>query len=552
MRILRLVFITVGVVLAAVLFAPQSYAQDITQLEQDTVNNYPTHVIFQMALVSDERITHARFYLQHGDSPAEEVVAYPIATHEAGQRIILTATWAPDNAPTDGMRVSTWWELTFEDNRQRIVGRQDGLLLEAPTPFTAFAYAETSFQTHFPEGITSQLEVTPQDRITEVRFFVTIDGVSLFTQDIEIPRHMGGDTITLTANWDGISIGGQPFPPFLHLQTWWRLTDETGNAEDTPVTRRIYADTGGRSWLSLAGDHVTVYTYNQPGSFQSELLQAADEAMQQLSASYGYDLPYRPVVIIYNSAQDADTDLSAPLWEPFGTHTNGRAYPGSNAVVVLAMDSANTTRVIKHELAHLFQFQLGEAYFYAPLWWIEGDAHAYEPSAQRSLIDVQNLIEQRPMPQLISWQVNPTIVDDRITVMKVGASFVMFLKSQFGLAAYADFYANWYVGADFYQAFEMTYGASLPELDVLWRSWLLDGESRLGYVNVNLLNVRTEPTTDAFIVNQLPTNTLISPLGRTDDEAWLFVRTLDGREGWVSSEYVIYNGSVNRLPVQSP
>ena len=67
--------------------------------------------------------------------------------------------------------------------------------------------------------------------------------------------------------------------------------------------------------------------------------------------------------------------------------------------------------------------------------------------------------------------------------------------------------------------------------------------------NVPTLRLRAEPGTAGEIVAELKANTLLNALGRTADNTWLQVVTLDNQAGWVSAAYVVVSGDLELLEV---
>ncbi len=67
---------------------------------------------------------------------------------------------------------------------------------------------------------------------------------------------------------------------------------------------------------------------------------------------------------------------------------------------------------------------------------------------------------------------------------------------------------------------------------------LLEGEPVVGSVtSTGNLNLRDQPSTDGAVIASLPSGASVVVLGRSDDGAWLRVRTPRG-DGWLSAQYV--------------
>ena len=317
-----------------------------------------------------------------------------------------------------------------------------------------------------------------------------------------------------------------------------------------------------------------MYTYSQGGDFAGLAVALGDEAVVRLQAAYGFALPYRPALVFYNSAADGDSDLASNNGAPFGAFVVGRAYPGTSGVVMLARyDRAYIQRTVTHEVAHLFQYQLGPKVFDAPHWWIEGDAKAQESTAsvQRALSHARGVALAGGLPDLTTWDSRYAATEaDLDNALLLGASFVHFLEQTYGPQSHANFYANWRSSGDFYAAFDLTYGSSLAALDGAWRAWLVGNESvvasapveevpavppvllapipeGMARVNAYWLNMRTGPSLDHEVLHLLSIGQLFLPLGRNESGEWLLIELPDGSQGWLASEFVDYDGSFDNL-----
>lgn len=433
------------------------------------------------------------------------------------------------------------------------------LLLILPTTVTAqnrvtaFVYAEVGFTSQFPEGVISTLEVTHELRLQEALFFMTMDEVVIYDSQVTVPSHQPGEKLTLVGAWNGVSVTGEIAPPWTKIKTWWHLTDEAGNSVITQPMLHLYNVHGSRSWVKMETQAVSLYAYDQPSSFLYLAAQIADEAMLSLNHSYGFTLPYRPAVVFYNSAAEGDADLSPFTHSAFGKYFGGRAYPGTGGVVVLAKIN-EIQQIIPHELAHLFQFQLGGQFFDAPHWWREGDAKLHEPAETLSadLSRARELAQDGHLPDLTLWNELPPDKRHLEDMMKLGMSFLYFLQEQFGEASHAGFYANWRQNRDFLGTFVITYGFTLPELEAQWKGWLLGISPGQAQVTSSSLNVRSGPGMDFEIIAQLDQHDLVTPVGRDAHGTWLIVKLGNGQVGWISQQYVIYAGLTLQLSPQLP
>jgi hypothetical protein len=437
-------------------------------------------------------------------------------------------------------------------------------------------YQTSIFQSDFPRGALVSLEVIPSSPLVLARLYLTLDSVAVYSADALIPPHEAGQALRLEARWNGLTLTRDPSPPWMSLQFWWVLTDAAGNTLTTPPQQALYSDLARRAWLSTEGLLVTVYHYNFNPQWAAYAQEIGDAAMQRLQAAYGYSLPYRPALVFYGSAGEGDADLAGGLNPPFGSFVVGRAYPGTSGVVMLArQDYPYLERTITHELAHLFQYQLGLNLFAAPHWWIEGDAKAIEPPAsqERSLAYAQQAALAGNLPDLSTWDSRNYGNEQGLDhALQLGASFVMYLRAIYGQGSIAAFYQAWRGGGDFAGAFPQSFGASLAQLSQGWAGWLLNGQGLIassqdfptagppapilpqippgmGRVNAYWLNFRTAPDTEAEVLALLSIGQLFLPIGRDESAEWLLVELSDGTQGWLFGEYVDYDGQVEDLVV---
>lgn len=70
-------------------------------------------------------------------------------------------------------------------------------------------------------------------------------------------------------------------------------------------------------------------------------------------------------------------------------------------------------------------------------------------------------------------------------------------------------------------------------------------------VSTGRLNMRTGPGIGYTIIMTLTQGDDLEMLGRTGDQSWLYVRWVDGTEGWVSSGYVSSMSTYGGLPVMA-
>ena len=71
----------------------------------------------------------------------------------------------------------------------------------------------------------------------------------------------------------------------------------------------------------------------------------------------------------------------------------------------------------------------------------------------------------------------------------------------------------------------------------------------VGYVNVDLMNVRSGPGAEYQVITQIAKGTLVVIIGTNLDRTWWEARLPDGTVGWVFGEYIDESGCVECVPV---
>lgn len=70
-----------------------------------------------------------------------------------------------------------------------------------------------------------------------------------------------------------------------------------------------------------------------------------------------------------------------------------------------------------------------------------------------------------------------------------------------------------------------------------------------GTVSADILNLRAGPSLDEMKIGRLSAGTKLELLGRNEGGDWLWIRTEDGRKGWVAAEFVQTEADLKALPL---
>lgn len=78
---------------------------------------------------------------------------------------------------------------------------------------------------------------------------------------------------------------------------------------------------------------------------------------------------------------------------------------------------------------------------------------------------------------------------------------------------------------------------------------LPEGVTGVTVPTANGVNVRTEPNTDADVIDTVPLNAALPAVGRSEDALWIMVELPDGSRGWLFRAAIIPNAVLDDLPV---
>ena len=225
-------------------------------------------------------------------------------------------------------------------------------------------------QTNFPSSITFSLEAEDQVNITNISIECQVNRSSIVpelcrsTVSFESSQH-----ITVDWTWDMQDTGG--VPPGAEIEYRWLIEDASGNAYTSPYSTVRYDDLR-YEWQSIASGQITLWWYEGDSSFAQQLIDAANGAVNRLTAEFNVSLGQPVNFYIYANASDLQSSLVNPdIW------TGGQAFPDYGAIMI-GIDVDNLDwgkRTVAHELGHLVVGQLVYGPFgWLPTWLSEGIA----------------------------------------------------------------------------------------------------------------------------------------------------------------------------------
>jgi len=225
-------------------------------------------------------------------------------------------------------------------------------------------------QTDFPQSITFSLEARASTDITDVDIECQVVRRSLVSVSCRSDVAFDADEhVMVSWTWDMQDTGG--LPPGTEIEYRWLIEDASGNTYISPYVNVRYDDLR-YNWRCVMSDNITLWWYEGDSSFAQQLIDAADDAANRLTAEFEVFLEQPVNFYIYADAWDLQSSLVNPdIW------TGGQAFPDYGAVMIgIEVDDLDWgKRTVAHELGHLVVGQLVYGPFgWLPTWLSEGIA----------------------------------------------------------------------------------------------------------------------------------------------------------------------------------
>lgn len=258
-------------------------------------------------------------------------------------------------------------------------------------------------------------------------------------------------------------------PPWIEINYRFRASDSAGNLLETTEVAAEYADKT-RKWLRRENDDIIVLMFGARESLADDLFTSAAQAYVVLEKAFGYELDYKPYVVVMPDQTSFQEWQEYP--DPYlaGQTLSARGY----TIQTLQWGEDDLIdATVPHELAHIFQGFIAEARD-IPAWFTEGNASFFEPIPQYDY-------EQRVRDVATSADI-PTLQSDISTeypgpdgrnrwVYDVGFSFMNYWISAYGWESHQIFWQA-QTTQDFQTAMELATGVSFTELENEWRAYI--------------------------------------------------------------------------------
>jgi len=226
-------------------------------------------------------------------------------------------------------------------------------------------------------------------------------------------------------------------------------------------------------WQVLTTDHFRIYFYPEETWLAEVAAHAAEESYDDLRVKFRHHIFSKVPIIVYSAGNYFTQTNTTPGMLPEGVAGFTEFYKGR---VVLPFNGsyADFTRVLKHELVHVFTFSKLDYVMRThhrmdvvppPLWFTEGLAEHWSRAwaSEADLILRQMVLEDR----LVSIRTMHRI-HGSFYMYKVGESILRYWSERFGDAAIGRLLENWPLARSFDQLVELTFGVPMDVLDQEW------------------------------------------------------------------------------------
>jgi hypothetical protein len=290
-----------------------------------------------------------------------------------------------------------------------------------------------------------------------------------------------GSTVHAEAALD---LRGGVFPPFSTVTYWWEVTDENGQATESPRATFVYVD-DRFEWRQAAREGVTAHWADGDAAFGDAVLAAALDARARINAEIDAPLPPNIDIYVYPSREDLIGALRLGGREWAG----GQARPELGVVLVdippTVTASVETQRVIPHELTHLLVYAATQPFYDAvPTWLDEGLATANETAPDPSQVVALEAAAREgrliPIEQLCAPF--PVDADEAMLSYAQGGSLVQFIRDRYGRRGIQALLAAYRENADCAPGVQRALGVTLPALEREWRAQFSTGDQAVSAV----------------------------------------------------------------------
>ncbi len=272
----------------------------------------------------------------------------------------------------------------------------------------------------------------------------------------------------LTGEYD---LGKQPIRAFSYVDYWVEATLADGQSYTSPRGTFFYTD-NRYNWQEREAGQFRVYWYSGDAIFAQNLLDVANEGIQNAQELLQVELSDRVDIYSYATAQEMRATLQTRGQNWVGAHTDPDL-----GVMVLSLPSGPELRLdmerqIPHELMHILLYEeLGLGYENLPVWLNEGLASVAELYPNPDYLILLGKARQNDsfLPIESLCQGFPRDASGAYLAYAEATSFTRFLLQRFGSSSMQQLLSNYADGMDCQRGIQAAYGESLTRLDRQWQ-----------------------------------------------------------------------------------
>jgi len=280
-----------------------------------------------------------------------------------------------------------------------------------------------------------------------------------------------------------LNILNRPIRAFSYLSIWFVAEIENQPAYKSPPIQYFYDD-NRFEWQSLATDEFTIFWYEGDIFFGQEILNAANDGIQQIRSQIEIPPPKNIEIYAYASILELQDTLlftgESAAW------VAGHADPDLKVLVVSLppgpAQKLEIKRQIPHEIFHVLLYEkVGSGYENIPRWLNEGLASAAElfpnPDYQLllnkayergALLPIANLCHSFPL-DAANFQLS----------YAESYAFTFYLQQTYGNEAMENLIQAYAGGLGCEQSAEAAFGISLSKLEANWRQAMFNENATL-------------------------------------------------------------------------
>jgi hypothetical protein len=317
----------------------------------------------------------------------------------------------------------------------------------------------------FAKNVVFRLEAESSSPITEVILFYR--EVLEAATNRAYPEFAVGDRVDAEYAWD--LLPGE-VPVGAEIRFYWLVKNAAGEEFKTEPQFFYYND-DRFDWKELDSGKVRLFYYGADQSRAQELLNAATEALSNISQQIGVT-PERIIKIyVYNSKSDM-SDALVSRSTTYDAFTTTLGVVISDDTLLLLGPASGVEHTTAHELTHIVVGEATDNPFHAPIprWLDEGLAMYnegvlpdYNQQALQDAVRNNNLISVR---SLSAYTGDPALVD---LFYAESYSIVDYLLNTYGTEKMVQLLSVFKRGSHQEDALQEVYGFGLSELDARWR-----------------------------------------------------------------------------------